>query len=65
MWLDLALKTLAGALVGAVVGYLASYGKACSVKECDAAPRSVVMRIFYIAAMAVFGAGLAWYWTHR
>jgi len=46
------------------VGYLIGYARSCGTTSCDAR-QSVAMRIFYVIAMAVFGAGFAWYLIHR
>jgi hypothetical protein len=65
MWIVLTLKILAGALAGAVVGFFAGQARTCSTKGCDAIPHSLAVRVFYVLAMAVLGAGAAWYWIHR
>ena len=64
MWFNIDIKLIAGALAGALVGYLIGYARSCGTTSCDAR-QSVAMRIFYVIAMAVFGAGFAWYLIHR
>lgn len=64
MWINVAMKVLAGALAGGVVGYLAGYARSCSTQGCDVRP-GLAVRLFYIFGAAVFGAGIAWYFIHR
>jgi hypothetical protein len=55
----LALKILAGALVGGAVGFLIGRARTCTAAKCNVKAN----RIAYAIAGAVFGAGVAFYYT--
>lgn len=64
MWLNVAIKILAGAVIGGLIGLAISYARRCGGPYCNTKP-SLRLRLFYVLAMAVFGAGAAWYLVHR
>lgn len=59
--MDLAIRILAGAVIGAALGFLVGRTTLCSAAQC----RSRARMIFSIVGCAIFGAALAWHLSVR
>lgn len=59
--MDLAIKVLAGAVIGAALGFLLGRTTLCSAAQC----RSRTRMIFSIVGCGIFGAALAWHLSTR
>jgi len=60
-----AIKIIAGAACGGLVGFLMSRAVACSSRACRDRPRAWFHVVFSILGWAAFGAAVAWYLVRR
>lgn len=59
--MELAIKLLAGAVIGGALGLLVGRAKVCSASQCNVRANIALSML----GGAVFGAGVAWWLIHR